>query len=297
MSAESYHAIIAACFPELPITSCAIHSQGWDSVAVLVDDTFIFRFPKRPDVESQYRTEARLLPRLAATLSVAVPRFEFIWPGGAIYPQSFAGYRMIAGQPLDAVLLRSLQAEPLAEQLGRAIGEIHRFPTKQAALAGVPGGDAQHWRGEYRALYERIQAEVFPLLSTSARERCSARFEAFLQNQAYFQFAPTLIHRDLNAEHILVDSARNTVSGMIDWGDAALGDPAIDFTGLYAELDREFMDRVLAHYDAAGDKCLRERTLFYAFVIPFHAILFGQSTGSQHHIDQGLAQLRAALGA
>jgi aminoglycoside 2''-phosphotransferase len=291
MSAESYHAIIAACFPELPIASCAVHSQGWDSVAVLVDDTFIFRFPKRPDVEPQYRTEAWLLPQLAATLSVAVPRFEYFWPGGPAYPQSFVGYRMIAGQPLDAALLRSLQAEPIAEQLGRAIGEIHRFPTKQAAMAGVPGGDAQHWRGEYRALYECIQAQVFPLLSTAACARCAARFEAFLQNEAYFQFAPTLIHRDLNAEHILVDPACNAVSGIIDWGDAAIGDPAIDFTGLYAELDQRFTDQVLVHNDTAGDRTLRERALFYAFVIPFHAILFGQSTSSQRHIEQGLAQL------
>jgi aminoglycoside 2''-phosphotransferase len=296
MSAEAYRAVITACFPELAITSCVIHSQGWDSVAVLVDDTFIFRFPKRPDVEPQYRAEARLLPQLAATLSVAVPHFEFIWPGGPAYPQSFVGYRMIAGQPLDAALLRTLQAEPLAKQLGRAIGELHRFPTKQAAQAGVRGGDVQQWRDEYRALYERIQAQVFPLLSTAARERCAARFEAFLQNKAYFQFAPTLIHRDLNAEHILVDPARNAVSGIIDWGDAAIGDKAIDFTGLYAELDREFMDQVLAHYDAAGDSTLRERALFYAFVIPFHAILFGQLTASQRHIDDGLAQLQAALG-
>jgi len=296
MSAESYRAIIAACFPEFPIATCAVHSQGWDSVAVLVDDTFIFRFPKRPDVEPQYRMEARLLPQLAPTLSVAVPRFEFIWPGGRSYPQRFVGYRMIAGRSLDASLFRSFQAEPLAKQLGRAIGEIHRFPTKQATMAGVPGGDAQHWRGEYRALYERIQAQVFPLLSTTARERCAARFEAYLQKEAYFQFAATLIHRDLNAEHILVDPARNAVSGIIDWGDAAIGDPAIDFTGLYAELDREFMDQVLAHYDAAGDSTLRERALFYAFVMPFHAVLFGLSIGSRQHIDEGLAQLTLGKG-
>jgi aminoglycoside 2''-phosphotransferase len=296
MSTESYRAIIAACFPALPITSCVVHSQGWDSVAVLVDDSLIFRFPKRRDVEPQYRMEARLLPQLAATLSVAVPRFEFFWPGGPAYPHSFVGYRMIAGQSLDAALLRSLQAELLATQLGRVIGEFHRFPAEQAAQAGVPGGDAQHWRAEYRELYARIQARAFPLLSAAARERCAARFEAFLQNEAYFRFRPTLIHRDLNAEHILVDPARNVVSGIIDWGDAAIGDPAIDFTGLYAELDREFMDQVLAHYDAAGDDTLRERALFYALVVPFHAVLFGQSHGSRQHIDQGLAQLQAALG-
>ena len=33
MSDKTYRAIIAACFPELPITSCAIYAQGWDSVA------------------------------------------------------------------------------------------------------------------------------------------------------------------------------------------------------------------------------------------------------------------------
>lgn len=291
MFTEDYGQIIAACFPDLAIVSCDVHSQGWDSVAVVVNNALIFRFPKRPDVEPQYRTEARLLPQLAPTLSVAAPRFEFIWPGGPAYPHGFVGYRLIAGQQLDATLLRSLRAELLAAQLARAITEIHRFPAQLAAQAGVPGGDTQHWRDEYRSLYARIQAQVFPLLSTAARGRCAARFEAFLQNEDYFRFDTKLIHCDLNAEHILVDPAHNTISGIIDWGDAAIGDPAIDFTGLYAELDQDFMDQVLAHYDPAGDHTLRERALFYAFVMPFHAVLFGLSTGQAKLVREGLRDL------
>jgi aminoglycoside 2''-phosphotransferase len=289
MHIEDYRQIIAACFPDLAIERCDVHSQGWDSVAVVVNDALIFRFPKRPDVEPQYRMEARLLPQLAQTLSVAVPRFEFIWPGGLAYPHSFVGYRLIAGLQLDATLLRSLRAERLAAQLARTITEIHRFPMQLAAQAGVPGGDTQHWRGEYRGLYARIQAQVFPLLSIAARERCAARFEAFLQHDAYFRFDTKLVHCDLNAEHILVDPAHNAISGIIDWGDAAIGDPAIDFTGLYAELDQDFMDQVLAHYDLAGDHTLRERALFYAFIMPFYAVLFGLSTGQEQYVRQGLA--------
>ena len=36
----------------------------------------------------------------------------------------------------------------------------------------------------------------------------------------------TFIHGDLGAEHVFVDGDR--ITGVIDWGDAAIGDPAID---------------------------------------------------------------------
>ena len=42
----------------------------------------------------------------------------------------------------------------------------------------------------------------------------------------------TLVHDDLGAEHILVDAARSSLTGIIDWGDMALHDPAWDFIGL-----------------------------------------------------------------
>jgi aminoglycoside phosphotransferase (APT) family kinase protein len=38
--------------------------------------------------------------------------------------------------------------------------------------------------------------------------------------------APVLIHGDLGAEHIFVEGGR--ITGVIDWGDAAIGDPGLD---------------------------------------------------------------------
>ena len=35
-----------------------------------------------------------------------------------------------------------------------------------------------------------------------------------------------LIHGDLGAEHVFVDAGR--ITGVIDWGDAAIGDPGLD---------------------------------------------------------------------
>jgi aminoglycoside phosphotransferase (APT) family kinase protein len=44
----------------------------------------------------------------------------------------------------------------------------------------------------------------------------------------------TFIHGDLGAEHVFVDGDR--ITGVIDWGDAAIGDPAIDHGRLMRDL-------------------------------------------------------------
>src|SRR4051794_40271875 len=105
MLAEDYQQIIATCFPKLIIHSCALHSQGWDSVAVAVNSQFIFRFPKRHEVEPQYQVERRLLPTLAGALPLPIPDIAFFWPGGAAYQGIFIGHHLIDGAQLTAAHL------------------------------------------------------------------------------------------------------------------------------------------------------------------------------------------------
>jgi hypothetical protein len=51
MGTERYRIIIEACFPKLQVRSIAPASEGWDSVAFEVNGDYIFRFPKRPDID------------------------------------------------------------------------------------------------------------------------------------------------------------------------------------------------------------------------------------------------------
>ena len=294
VSAETYRQIIEACFPQLQIDSVTLLSEGWDSVAVEVNRALIFRFPKRPDVELQYPKERLLLPALAQALSIAVPRFEFVWDGGAPYDHLFVGYPMIEGRQLTGELLSSLQVGRVAEQLALFLSELHRFPPEQAARLMVCDGDLMPWRQRFLDLYRRIQAQVFPLLDDRTRSAVAARWAAFLNDEAHFQFRPALVHADLNGEHILVDSERSAIIGVIDWGDASIGDPAIDFTGLLADYGRDFVEQVLAHYEGEVDATLGRRAQFYVGVMPFHTILFGLETESQAHVGRGLAALGAA---
>ncbi|MBK9711046.1 MAG: phosphotransferase [Kouleothrix sp.] len=295
MMTEHYRDIIAACFPELAINTCEFVSQGWDSVAVVVDGELIFRFPKRPDVEPQYRMEALLLEALAGRVALPLPRFAYVWDGRPPYRQVFVGYRMLAGEQLRPGLLAALGRAGIAAQLGGFLSDLHGFPVEQAARCGVQGGDAAQWRLRYRNQYADVQARVLPLLDADARARVARRWAGFLEHDANFRFRPALAHCDLSGDHILVDPAGGTVSGIIDWGDAAIGDPALDFTGLLDDYGAGFAELALAAYRREVDPTFRERMAFYRFVMPFNEILFGLRTGLQPHVDAGLAQLRAAL--
>ena len=64
-----------------------------------------------------------------------------------------------------------------------------------------------------------------------------------------------LAHNDLLAEHVLIDSGSPPwrVCGVIDWGDVALADPAVDFVGLHCWAGAAFVREVRRHYRGPCD--------------------------------------------
>src|SRR5439155_12298437 len=69
--------------------------DGYDFEVAIVDDDWVFRFPRRAGVEEALGLEIVLLPLLAPALSVNVPSFEHI-----SRDPLFVGYRLIRGEPL-----------------------------------------------------------------------------------------------------------------------------------------------------------------------------------------------------
>jgi aminoglycoside 2''-phosphotransferase len=284
---------LAACYPDFALRSCRPLQQGWDSVTLLINDGLVFRFARRPDVAVRLGREASLLPRLAEALPVAVPRFEYVCEdhsGGV----RVVGYRVIAGASPLEIGVQPAHALELARQLAEFLSALHSFPMEEAARLGVPGGSADDWRREYTAFYAEVCEQVLPMLDAAEQSGVSALWEGYLADDANFAFAPALIHRDLGAEHILVDPD-GRLSGVVDWGDASIGDPAIDFTGLYHGLGQQFAEQVLDHYRRPHEPSFWRRVRFYRDIIPFYEIRFGQLDGSLAHLARGLEQLRRQL--
>ena len=87
-------------------------------------------------------------------------------------------------------------------------------------------------------------------------------------------------HADLGAEHIL--EAGGAISGIIDWSDAAVTDPALDLALIYRDFGPAFLDEVLITYGRDGDD-LRERVTFFARCAALKDLAYGRATDRRAH--------------
>src|SRR5690242_6432490 len=89
--------LLAAQFPPLPQRSLALLGEGWDYAAFLVDEEWVFRFPRRAVVVPGTEREIATLPLLAPSLPVAVPTPEQVGRPSDDFPWPFYGARFLPG--------------------------------------------------------------------------------------------------------------------------------------------------------------------------------------------------------
>jgi aminoglycoside phosphotransferase (APT) family kinase protein len=87
------------------------------------------------------------------------------------------------------------------------------------------------------------------------------------------------------------DGAR--IAGIIDWGDLAFGDPALDFVGVARGCPAATLDALLAAYGPTDDR-LRERIALYGQLIPFHQLYYGLELGDDAIIAEAVAAIEMA---
>jgi aminoglycoside phosphotransferase (APT) family kinase protein len=282
---ERFRLLVRRHLPDFRIDSFEPIGRGWDSAAFEVNGEWIFRFPPRPETEAGLRKEAALLPELAPSLPAPIPRLEIVVRNDDF----FVGHRKLDGGPLRVGL------PAVAEQLGGFLSALHAFPVVRAAELSVPTLDLDGAIKRERQFAERCEQLVSPLLDREERAAARAMFEDFFAVASNLGYETVLIHADLGPEHILCRDAN--VSGVIDWSDARVGDPALDFAWLLHGLDQGFAEHLLECYTgarAAGDS-LRERALFFYRLGPWHEVLYGLERGGRAFVQSGLDGLRRRL--
>jgi aminoglycoside phosphotransferase (APT) family kinase protein len=100
-----------------------------------------------------------------------------------------------------------------------------------------------------------------------------------------------LAHADLGAEHIL--EAGGVVTGVLDWSDAAITDPALDFARLLRDFGPGFLGSVLADYGLQQpDSSTLARIEFFARCAALEDLAFGESSGRAEYASVAKASLR-----
>ncbi|MDP6716320.1 MAG: phosphotransferase, partial [SAR202 cluster bacterium] len=285
MTPTDYRKLVEAHFPQVEILTCEPIDMGWDYFVLDVNDELIFRFPRRPDVTQQLEWEMELLPKLADALPVRVPNIEYVAKQNLGDPPMFVGYPKIPGSGLDSQKLEDSGARaPVVKSIADALSALHSIPLDGLSdhpMSGNPDPrSADGWRDKYYRLFEFAQNTVFPRLSLETQRREIRTWQEFLEDDSNFDFLPVLVHQDLNAEHVITDYAKGTVSGIIDWGDCGFGDPALDFVGLADGLGEDFATEVLANY-TRPDESIMSRARFYGLVVAYHYIEYELNAGEE----------------
>ncbi len=92
---------------------------------------------------------------------------------------------------------------------------------------------------------------------------------------------------------ILVDLGTSTVTGIIDWSDAAIADPAYDFGLLYRDLGPLALDAAIGSYrtDLNDVQSLRERAVFYAKCSVFEDLAYGIEMRQHSYVDNSITAM------
>ena len=282
--------LIAARFPEVEVRAIEYLASGFDFDTFVTTDGWAFRFPRHSDGEARLDGERRVLDFVSPYVSseVAVPVIELVGERTSAFPYRFGGHRYISGVAADGIeLSRMLDFQ---RGLAAALSAVHSIPKERAHAFGIeqldPGED-----GRRRWFEEACRAASgfrgLDRVVDSALDWAGGISWPLPQ----FNGPLHVIHHDLAPEHVLVNPENGRIEGIIDWGDAMLGDVARDFVFLVTWKGWRFTEKVVGFYRRPLDDGFWERLRFMARL--FSVLWLG--TGAKIGADKHLTGVRHAF--
>jgi aminoglycoside 2''-phosphotransferase len=281
---------IKSNFSELEISSFKLIGEGMDSKAYLLNDNFIFRFPKMADTSEKLEREIKILPLLKKVVTISMP--EFIYTG--VMPRTrykFVGYRCIAGKAFEYDLFDNLgkDTKKVVEQIASFIKQVQMFPIDEAIRSGVETLDLKN---KYVDIFEETKMKVYPLVAAEVKYYLEQLFSNFLGDEKNFKNNPVLLHGDLSPEHIFFDCNTNSILGIIDFGDICVGDPDYELRFLYKDYGIKFIIELLKIYPCHNRERLMAKLKFFLESDTVYSILHGIKRNNKIKVDQRLQELK-----
>ena len=221
---ELVRRLLAAQLPELadePLT--IVEPWGTDNAIWRVGHELVVRLPRIHWAVGQVAFEAEWLPRLAPYLPTPVPIPVAIGKPAEGYPYPWAVHRWIPGT--------SARIEDIEDPVAFA----HELADVTRSLWTIPTRGAPPARNRARPLQE-YDAETRWFI-----EKCATLIDADPALEAWetalgappHQGPLVWVHGDLDGNYLLREGR---LAGLVDWGSACVGDPAVDVQMVWSPL-------------------------------------------------------------
>jgi len=254
-------------------------SEGLDHRVVPLGKDTVERQARPAAGGLEVRQEASLLCLLRGRVGLPVPRIV------AVDPERRAlEMERIHGVPLLELLpqLAPDQAQRLGGELGDLIAQLASVPPSQVAEL-VPHGSPD---------LEQLLCEAavaWAQFGGAAPSVCHEQVWRFVSESPGLLAPETavLTHQDLGAEHVFVSPDDLRITGIIDWSDAALGDPAVDLGLVLRDLGPDAGETATLQFVRHDLECeeLLPRAYFHARVRAIEDLAHGVRHGLSAYRD------------
>ncbi|MFI8813232.1 viomycin phosphotransferase [Streptomyces sp. NPDC055082] len=283
---ETHHDVLSRLLPGDRVDELTVHQGQFHHVVIGSDRVVCFA-----------RTEAaaaRLPARAAALRALAGLGLGFRTPR----PLAESGCRAsdeppylvmsrIPGAPLEDDACDSpAVAEAVATQYATLLSALAAAGSDESVRAALPSAPEREWQ-EFGA---GVRAELFPLMSGSGRERAERELIAL---DALPHLTAAVVHGDLGGENVLWETSGGLprLSGVVDWDEVTVGDPAEDLAAVGAGHGEELLGRVLtlggwADHEMAG------RIAAIRGTFALQQALYAQRDGDEEELTDGLIGYR-----
>lgn len=271
----------------------AVNEVGLDYrivIAAADDGTrWVLRIPRRDDVRAKVGSEARTLAFLARHVPFSVPDWRIVTSEVIAYPLLVDSTAMVihADAPHAPEWKINLESGVFTETLAEALVALHGIPLAEAQAAGMRVLTPERSRQEFAGNVARVHEEL------GIGETLHRKWRSWVDDDTSWPSFTVPIHGDLYAGHVLV-SEGDRVSGMIDWSEARVDDPAIDLSGHLLAFGEPGLAQLLRHYEAAGGRTwdrMADHVAQRAAAFPVAYALYALQTRDEQHLAAARAQL------
>lgn len=278
--------LIQTQFPDLHAKEIKLVGTGWNNSAFLINEKYIFRFPRRTVSLPMLEVEWETLPKLAPLLPAAIP--IPLWKGAPshLFPHLFIGYRILPYHTACSKALSENERGKLATSLAFFLSTLHKASPSILPQNHPFGHNLS--RIDPQIILPKIMQNLSHLEELNLFSH-RKKLERLLQKSFRRPIVSTLVHGDFYVRHILID-AKQQLQGVIDWGDIHLGDPAMDLAIAHSFLPPDAHDLFRKTY---GE--ISEDTWLLAYLRSIHSnslfTLYGYHSKDPDIIREGLRSL------
>lgn len=272
-------------YPDLAVWSVRLATNGQNHTVLIVNESVVFRFPRYTAGVAAMRAETALLRAIRDRVPLAIPYPTYGDDGDVPADRAFVGYALLPGTPLWRSAFAALPGNTqraVAGQLAAFLHTLHTIPVAVLPARLLVADRRDGWA----AMYQRVRDQLFPYMRPDARDAVRHHFATFLDTPGHFAWRPALRHGDFGPSNILYDPAESVVTGILDFSEAALGDPAVDIAAL-AGYGTTFREAFTDAYPEA--RAWEVRMNFYAGTFTLQEALSGAEHNDPEAFRHGIA--------